>query len=434
MILTEHQNIKINEVLDLLKKNNRILITGSAGVGKTTIADKLIKIISKDFKSNEKIYCSAPTNKAVSVLKSKIKNYNNLQFITTHSALKLKRTINYKTGEISFKPSFNENNLPLTNVKLLIIDEASMLSSELLEKVEYYANINKTIVIFLGDFLQLNPVNEINSPVFTKNYVEVNLTEILRQGKDNPIIKLSRNLELIKLKQNDVIINKGFIYTNDTDKIIEKLAEVNGTDELKYLAYTNAEVNNINKKVRQKIYKNPNKIEENETLIFNTPYKETYYIHQEIFVKKLMIINKTFSLPFNNVYDKNFKQKNIQFKCYSLNPYYIEKNIYCKENLFHSILVIHEDSEKDFDNINNILKQAAKKKEIDWKDYYIFIEQFADLTYNHAITIHSSQGSTYEKVILNIENVNYNKNKKEKKRLLYTAVTRASNLLILYKV
>lgn len=44
------------------------------------------------------------------------------------------------------------------------------------------------------------------------------------------------------------------------------------------------------------------------------------------------------------------------------------------------------------------------------------------------------QGSTYKQVIVNIRNLNINRNSKELLRLLYTAITRASELLILYKV
>ena len=44
------------------------------------------------------------------------------------------------------------------------------------------------------------------------------------------------------------------------------------------------------------------------------------------------------------------------------------------------------------------------------------------------------QGSTYKQAIINIKNIEMNPNKKEKKRLLYTAVTRASDLVILYNV
>lgn len=42
------------------------------------------------------------------------------------------------------------------------------------------------------------------------------------------------------------------------------------------------------------------------------------------------------------------------------------------------------------------------------------------------------QGSTYKQAIVNVKNINLNKNKTEKERLFYTAVTRAAQLLILY--
>ena len=80
------------------------------------------------------------------------------------------------------------------------------------------------------------------------------------------------------------------------------------------------------------------------------------------------------------------------------------------------------------------MKARAKAKEISWIDYYNFVEMVADLKYNHAITVHKSQGSTYKQAIVNIKNIYINKNHKEKTRLLYTAVTRASELLILYNV
>lgn len=44
------------------------------------------------------------------------------------------------------------------------------------------------------------------------------------------------------------------------------------------------------------------------------------------------------------------------------------------------------------------------------------------------------QGSTYKQVIMNVRNMNLCKSPKERKRLLYTGVTRASELLILFNV
>ena len=79
------------------------------------------------------------------------------------------------------------------------------------------------------------------------------------------------------------------------------------------------------------------------------------------------------------------------------------------------------------------LKNRAAARTISWLDFYGFSENFADLKYNHAITVHKSQGSTYKQAIVNVKNLSLNRSKTEKERLLYTAVTRASKLLILYK-
>lgn len=440
MALTEHQQLKLNESLEILTTSKRLRIQGSAGVGKTFMVDTLISILSKNIKNYEHIYCSAPTNKAVSVLKGKVKNYDRLQFITTHAALKLKRNIDYKTGNISFKPSFDANYPPLKNVKLFIIDEASMVNDELLDYIEEHSTKNNSTVIFIGDNKQLNPVNEEESPVFIRDYPQVELTEIVRQKGGNPIIDLSRNLDLINSGKEQRTKIGGYIYTNDEERVIETLAKVNGTDELKYLAYTNAEIDNINKKVRKKIYGTPNKIEEQETLVFNAPYKEDYFTNQELLVNTVMVIDKKFSFLNNKVgvddglNEEDSKFRVIELKCYSINPVYIEENEFSKGGWHHKIIIVHEESEKDFDNLNKMLKHKAKVADIGWKDYFEFFEQFADLTYNHAITVHKSQGSTYQKVIVNVKNINFNKNQKEKQRLLYTAVTRASELLILYKV
>lgn len=437
MALTPHQQERLDVSLDILRIRNRLRIKGSAGVGKTYMVDTLISILSKGIRG--KIYCSAPTNKAVSVLQTKVKEYNNLQFITTHAALKLKRNIDYKTGDISFKPSFDSKYPPLKGVALFIIDEASMVNEELLDYIEEHATKNNCKVIFIGDPKQLNPVNEEESPVFMRDYPEVELTEIIRQGEGNPIIDLSRNLSMIKSGISQRTDIGGYIYTYDEDKIIETLARVNGTDELKYLAYTNAEVDKINKKVRERIYGVPNKIEERETLVFNSPYKENYFTNQELLVNSVRIVENSFMYLSNkdgnpDIHSVNPMNEFITLKCYSINPIYTEPSEFSKGGWQDNIIVIHEDSEQEYNNLIKLLKQKAKVAEIGWRDFYEFCEQFADLTYNHAITVHKSQGSTYKQTIVNIKNININQNQKEKKRLLYTAVTRASELLILYKV
>lgn len=45
----------------------------------------------------------------------------------------------------------------------------------------------------------------------------------------------------------------------------------------------------------------------------------------------------------------------------------------------------------------------------------------------------NTQGSTYDQVIINIRDLNLNKDDNEREKLLYTAITRAKDLVILYK-
>lgn len=430
MGLTTHQEEIKNKSLDILRTSNRLVIKGSAGVGKTFMVNQLVKEIP--VRPGKDIFCSAPTNKAVAVLKGKVDEVAKLVFITTHSALKLKRMIDFKTGDISFKPSFAKNDKPLRNTGLFIVDEASMLNTELLDYIEEYATMYNVKVVFIGDEKQLNPVNEDNSPVFHKGYPEVELTEIVRQGAGNPIIDLSRNLSIIGDGQSARQEDTGYMYSNDKEKVIHTLAAVNGTDDLKYLAWTNKEVDLMNFLVRRQIYGNPKKIEVGETLVFNGPYKELYFTNEEIKVESAVVREKEFQFVINKMgkvnpglgEDPYFGK--VKLKYYSIN--------FTKEddNIIDKIIIVHEDSEKKYNDTVKLLKSRAKIADVDWKDFYQFVEQFADLKYNHAITVHKSQGSTYKQAIVNVRNLKLNRNDIEKKRLLYTAVTRASNLLVLY--
>lgn len=406
-MLSDHQQNILQEIINTLHFSNRILIKGCAGVGKTYLLGNLVEYLRE--KTKNKIYCTAPTNKAVSVLQSKIKPDGKVSLLTLHKALQIRQVINETTGEVSYKPSYDREKPPLRGVDYLIVDEASMVSAELLGYLEELATKSKTTVIFSGDYRQLNPVNEQDSIVFQLTYPEFELTEIVRQKEGNPIIELSRNLENIAnaTSNENVSEEEGYYFSNNGKELLDKLVKSNGSNECKYLAWTNQEVVRINELVRRTIYGSPAKIELGETIVFDEPYGDgKYYTNEELKVEELKVDELSILTP---------DEHREVFTCYFINS---------------DVRIIHEDSEYRYEVVRKRLRQKAKENKISWCEYYGFTGLFAKFKYNHAITVHKSQGSTYENVIVNLRDIFKNANTEERTRLLYTAITRASKLLI----
>jgi hypothetical protein len=420
MNLSNHQSEIAEQVIASLMKEEITVLQGSAGVGKTYLADYLVG------KLPGKTLCSAPTNKAVAVIKNKVKN--NAEFSTIHSALQMK--MKYFGSEKKFVPVEGRNPI-FKGIRNIIVDEASMIGEELLGYIIHYAKKAGCRVLFLGDDKQINPVKEVNSPVFHQGYNIFSLTEIVRQGQGNPIIELSRNLSLAKTGESKLIgfddKMSGYLFNNELDRVVDNLAEINGTDDLKYLAWTNKEVDRVNSLVRNRIYHNPAKIEQGESLIFDSPYfnvdgEMTKTTNEEIRVETVDVLTKKFSLPISsNFITKERTEREYEFKVYHINA--DDKG---------GVYVIHEDSEGAYTSLFYTMSNACKQRQLEWRDKDIALSVFAKVKYNHAITVHKSQGSTYKDTIVNVADISRNRSNVERDRLLYTAVTRASNLLIIY--
>jgi len=365
-MLTEGQQKALDDMLIHYQGPKTVgLLQGSAGTGKTFLMDSLIG------KLKGRVLCSAPTHKAVAVLRDKVRNP--CEFKTVHAALSYKMSYNSK-GQRVFMPKPHPKYPPLKYVDFWVIDEASMIGKDMLEHILYWGKESQTHILFVGDAKQLPPVKEKDSSVFTSEFTTFNLTEIVRQGPDNPIIDLSRNLHWLNNRTNCFIDGHGYIFAKNYNKILEELAEVNGSDEFKFLAFTNRTVDNVNRQVRQRIYNNPNKIELGESIVFNAPYGEEYHTNQELRVKELKKSKQKFSVTVENHRDP----EEVELSYYVINP---------DDN---EVFVVSEESEKTLSKIKKDLKRNAKAGILSWPDYYEFLDIFADYKYNHALTIHKS--------------------------------------------
>lgn len=423
--LTAHQEARLYNLLATLEENRFFVLTGGAGVGKTFVLKHFINEINFPAGS---IVCAAPTNKAVAVLTGTIGFNAGADFQTIHSLLGIKPCYDEETGEVSFKPIRNDKqDRLLKTVKLLIIDECSMLASELIQYIFESAMRYSFKVLFVGDNKQLNPVNEKNSRIFQLNLPTVELEEVVRQAAGNPIVHLSRNLHLLYKRKSNMLNGVGYLFTKNFNKVLSSLRNQDTDDSYRYIAWTNTNVNMINRIVRDLVYgKDAESIAVGEIIIFNKPYKQFYYTNEEVRVMDYELRDMEFKIYSDTLSDADaIKQKlsNVQrFLVYHV------KLI----GRIEPIIILHDSEQSNFKRTRKIIFNLCKEKRLNWKFYFNFTEQFAEFSYAYAITVHKAQGSTYRNVIINLDDMMRNGNRIERERLLYTAVTRASNRLIIY--
>lgn len=190
------------------------IITGGAGVGKTTVIQTLIDCYTKYY-ARKNILLIAPTGKASRRLAEK----TNMPASTIHKALRKNPEDNYTYYSI-------ENKLPY---RLIIVDESSMIDTSLM--CDLLSAIEPTSkVIFVGDHNQLYPVGY-GEPFFDfMKELEVYRLEINhRQKEDTDILKNANNV----LHGKKLESGKGFqIKTIDFDDIGEIILSNNENTQI----------------------------------------------------------------------------------------------------------------------------------------------------------------------------------------------------------
>lgn len=207
--LTTQQAAAFSELLSFAQGKTdhaMAVLRGFAGTGKTYLVARLIQAL------NEKglfVAVAAPTNKAVRVLREKIvaagvampeeptdesrKNWgtqamgNWIEFGSIHSLLGLQLA----EREDGTQECRSARDPCLHEYDLAIVDESSMIGSDLFNRI--VAAKRRCRVLFVGDPAQLPPIEpgEAVSPTFSRVTCELVLSDVVRQARDNPIIRLS---------------------------------------------------------------------------------------------------------------------------------------------------------------------------------------------------------------------------------------------------
>lgn len=433
--------------------NEMLLLKGYAGTGKTYLITKLLDYYFQT-RPNQQIAMTAPTNKAVKILsRSSQITKECVTFATIHSLLGLREQITENGDQIFIQANTDTPNI--CNFKLLIVDEVSMLPDDLFLKISQYAKNLK--IIFAGDSAQIPPVMKHDCIPFCEpenyNIKTIELTEIMRQKSGNPIIETSflireylnsHHLPIERVtKLND---GKGVVHINNNNederngfiKILETYFtsedfKIN-SDYAKVISWTNKSVNQMNRLIRQMIFKNEidksllalPKVMIGEKLIANKPI---IIMDKKIGKQILFSTNDEFEvISYEILTDKRF------FFYYKT---IVEEVLINGKKVRKTINILHEDSEPEYNKKLNEIKNNAMRetdlvrKKSEWRYYYDFQSEYANVGYNYAISAHKAQGSTYQNVFVLEDDIDQNKKAVERNRIKYTACTRPTDKLFL---
>ena len=281
------QQDAIRKIQEFLSSSDKtLLFQGSAGTGKTSVINHIFELPEY---SKKKICLSATTNKAVAVIEAmSTMNRNNVEYSTLHKLMKTKRVIDIN-GEPQFvinptsifSKSRDKKTKTINSFDIVVIDEASMISSSVFNSLMKVINRIRGKIIFTGDRYQLNPVNEEESDVFSlENNVE--LTTIHRAcngilGISNHIRESVSNTDKIKIKR--WCDNENVFLVKNRKEWLGKFVTLNssGCNPI-VLAYTNQCCNSTNDTLRRMIFSETKGFEgqrfiRGDRIVFNTRFK-----------------------------------------------------------------------------------------------------------------------------------------------------------------
>lgn len=364
------------EAIKLSYIKNILIVTGGPGTGKTTIINTICELyrqmnkLSYD-KLAERIALLAPTGRA----SKRISESTNLPASTIHRFLKWNKESN----------KFGINEYHKSSVDFVIIDEFSMVDTYLFDSLLKGLRYDTKIII-VGDYNQLPSVG---SGQLLKDMIE---SESLN------VVKLK---QLYRQKENSNIINLAYqINENKLDQTI-----FNQTDDLTFIPIPQ------NKVVEEIVNIASNYTDNDQTLQILAPmYKGINGIDN-------------INISLQNVFNPESKSKKeiiINNVIYRENDKVIQLSNMPDENIFNG----------DIGYIETI-KDGSKKEiyiNFDGNTVRYTPANFQKFKHAYAISIHKSQGSEFDTVIIPLVN---NYGKMLYRKLIYTAVTRVKKKLYL---
>jgi Schitoviridae ATP-dependent RecD-like DNA helicase len=380
------------------------VLAGYAGTGKSTLVKQLLKdlpatlqtaklIIQSDIDWD--IHLTATTNKAAEAL-AKI---TDKEVRTIQSFLGLRVSTDYKTKKTTLVPHNSEH---IQKNCIIFIDEFNLIDHKLLKLI--FAMTDSCKLVFIGDPAQVAPVNSNPARLIDAGYPQAKLTQVVRQPEGSPIIDLAtgfRNTvygapwpQVIPDGKHIIRLPRG----DFEGEIIQEYSRPAWQhDDSKVLAWTNKHVIYFSQGIRS-VVKGMPELQVGDYAVCN------HYISS-----KSGSIKTDETVMISGIADAAE---------HGVNGWLVEMNHKHRAFLPRSL----EDKKAK-------IKQANAKE--DWKLVQHIDTRWIDLRADYACTINKSQGSTYDRVFIDLDDVKRCNSANNLARLMYVGVSRARHQVYL---
>jgi exodeoxyribonuclease-5 len=458
-------------------------LVGYAGVGKTSSLSTFISRIKQQ--DHLTITLTAPTNKAVKVLKSfgQSARLTGIEYQTIYAAMGMKLEVDDDGKENAVGDPDGKQNL--SEFDLAVLDEASMLNASMFTRINGLSN--RPRFIYMGDSKQLKPVNDKSiSLVFSNVLATFTLDKVMRYKEGSAIAKLVTTvrdnvgqpywIDPTEYADNDSLVvcdNMDFL-----DRLIEDLESdryQDNPDSVKAIAYTNKVVDWLNTYCHNQLYGNKEAaFVPGERLVSTKPVTRwSPSIGTEVILKNrfeidvlksdedeikwdattpISLFEEFIDGTYENIIEVGDGKKKTKmslptllsnihiaskpFKMWRIRASVVDEDRRVRLNLIDPSE--RQRLEQSLDSLRILalaIKSAHLEKRVEWKkawrELFKLRDMFDSVVHSYAITTHGSQGSSYPIVYVTERDLMRCKDPLERSQLHYVAYSRAMEKLVI---
>ena len=391
------------------------------GYGKSHMVGYLLEILKK---TDLPVVVTSMTHVAAEVLA----DFTGNPVSTLHSAFGWYLEECTETGKVLL---MSPEKSPIQHGSVIIVDEAGMVNNQVLAALIDAATAFDLRILGVGDNKQTFPVEKDGVPTGVPFYdhckVRFTLGIPKRQSEGDIVFALCQRMRqsvdggrfpnFKTIEQGD---GRGVYDSDDfTDDIIKAYDAASSPDQVKVLSYTNKKAIKYNKIIRKHVLGvDTNEPQVGEELVANTTIKE---YDNEAGGDVIIIANNERVTVLGTEAGEEW----------GLSGWWTRIVNFDKDE--YTVFVPESPAVKDRE-LKKLSREAKEAKaegksgvaRYCWGEYFNVLNKTADLRPTFAITVTKSQGSTYEHVLVDLNDIDRCWDRETKARLAYTAVSRAS--------